>query len=72
MTSPAMRKLLAPKKKSAPRPVKWIKVRRDARYQRLVIRRTFACGQDDRQGGHMSRWQQGGSERSLLQTSTEE
>ena len=37
MTSTAMRRLLGAKKKAAPRPVTWIKVRRTAPYVRFVI-----------------------------------
>ena len=46
MTSPALRKLLAPKKKSEPRPVSWIKLHRDCCYHRLVIPPCFVCGNE--------------------------
>jgi hypothetical protein len=43
MTSPAMRKLLGAKKKAPPRPITWIKVRRNAPYIRFVIPPCFVC-----------------------------
>ena len=44
MTSPALRKLLGPKKKAEPRRVQWIKLNRNRCYDRLVIPPCFACG----------------------------
>ena len=46
MTSPALRKLLAPKKKAESRPVQWIKLNRRRCYSRLVISPCSVCGSE--------------------------
>jgi hypothetical protein len=46
MTSPALRKLLSPKKKAEPRPIQWIKLNRNRCYHRLVIPPCFVCGSE--------------------------
>ena len=44
MTSRALHRLLGPKKKSEPKRMTWIKVRRNAPYVRFVIPACFVCG----------------------------
>ena len=43
MTSPALAKLLGPKP-GEPKPIEWIKVRRNAPYVRLVVPPCEVCG----------------------------